>query len=113
MEEAEASGKIPFLPFIGVGPRRYLDFFSLDLSSGRPIMRKDNDDKPIVLPKTERPPRVPLIPLNFLEREDKLMDDYKDVLKKLQGKPNSSPVGLPNAGDDRSTVPHPEGRDTA
>jgi deoxycytidylate deaminase len=109
MEEAEASGKIPFLPFIGVGPRRYLDFFSLDLSSGRPIERKGDDDKPIVLPKTERPPRVPLIPLNFLEREDKLLDDYKDVLKKLQGKPNSSPVATPNAGNDRSTVPHPEG----
>jgi deoxycytidylate deaminase len=85
-KDAEETGRIPFLPFIGVGPRRYLDFFSLDLSSGRPVKRKGDDYKPVVPPKADRPPRVPLIPLSYLEREDKLLDDYKDVLQKLQGK---------------------------
>lgn len=85
-KEAEESGRIPFLPFIGVGPRRYLDFFSLELSSGRPIHRKGSDDKPFIPSRGDRPPRVPLIPLSYLEREDKLLDDYKDIIERLQGK---------------------------
>lgn len=89
LESAGTSGRIPFLPFIGVGPRRYLDFFSLDLSSGRPIQRKSDDDKPKVPQKTERAPRVPLIPLNYLEREDKLLEEFKAVLEALQGKPST------------------------
>ncbi|MGD0347716.1 MAG: anti-phage dCTP deaminase [Terracidiphilus sp.] len=88
LDSAEESGRIPFLPFIGIGPRRYLDFFSLDLSSGRPIQRKGKDDKPKLPLKTERAPRVPLIPLNYLEREDKLLDEFKGVLEGLQGKPS-------------------------
>jgi deoxycytidylate deaminase len=33
-------GKLPFLSFLGVGPRRYFDLFSLKLSTGYPIERK-------------------------------------------------------------------------
>ncbi len=33
-------GKIPFLAFIGVGPRRYLDLFSLSLGAGYKMERK-------------------------------------------------------------------------
>jgi deoxycytidylate deaminase len=83
--EAKRTGKIPFLPFVGIGPRRYLDLFSLDLSSGRMIERKDNDGIPIVPARPMRPPRVPMAPLSYLEREDKLLSDFRLVLRKLQG----------------------------
>ena len=86
--DAKKSGKIPFLPFVGIGPRRYLDLFSLELSSGREIIRKDNAGSPIVPLRRERPPRVPMIPLSYLEREDKLLDEFRDVLQKLQGVEN-------------------------
>ena len=33
-------GKVPFKPFLGVGPRRYFDLFSLKLSTGQPLARK-------------------------------------------------------------------------
>ena len=36
----EEEGKLPFLPFVGVGPRRYFDLFSLTLSTGYPVERK-------------------------------------------------------------------------
>ena len=86
-DEAEAArtGKVPFLPFVGVGPRRYLDLFSLDLSSGRGVERKDEQGVPIRTRKADSPPRVPMIPLSYLEREDKLLDEYKDILQMLQG----------------------------
>jgi hypothetical protein len=38
--DREETGKVPFLPFVGVGPRRYFDLFSLTLSTGYPIDRK-------------------------------------------------------------------------
>ncbi|MGA7885989.1 MAG: anti-phage dCTP deaminase [Acidobacteriaceae bacterium] len=85
-KEAAKTGKIPFLPFVGIGPRRYLDFFSLELTSGRPVERKDDNHAPINVAKKGRPPRVPLIPLSFLEREDKLLTEYRDILTGLQGK---------------------------
>src|SRR5205814_10484559 len=44
-DEAARKGKIPFLPYVGIGPRRYLDFFSMDLSSGTRIERKGEDNK--------------------------------------------------------------------
>jgi deoxycytidylate deaminase len=84
--EAKDSGRIPFLPFVGIGPRRYLDFFSLDLSSGRQIDRKGDENRLSVPQKADRAPRVPLLPLSFLEREDKLLDDFRPILEELQGR---------------------------
>jgi deoxycytidylate deaminase len=89
-DEAEAArtGKVPFLPFVGVGPRRYLDLFSLELSSGREIQRKDDNGVPIQLRRAESPPRVPMVALSYLEREDKLLDEFKDILESIQGASN-------------------------
>src|SRR5690348_9204044 len=33
--------RVPFVPFIGIGPRRYFDLFSMKLSTGYPIERKE------------------------------------------------------------------------
>jgi deoxycytidylate deaminase len=95
-KHAAKSGKIPFLPFVGIGPRRYLDFFSLDLSSGGPVQRKGEDHRPLDPPKKERPPRVSLIPLSFLEQEDKLLNDYEDVLRGLRGVPRATKASEPD-----------------
>ena len=67
-DEGKKSGRIPFLPFVGIGPRRYLDLFSLDLSTGRKIKRR-----------VSRPPRVPMLPFSYLERESKLLEEHEDV----------------------------------
>jgi deoxycytidylate deaminase len=83
--EAKRTGKIPFLPFVGIGPRRYLDLFSLELSSGRVVERKNDDGSPSIEVRTMRPPRVPMSPFSYLEREDKLLDEFGDVLRQLQG----------------------------
>jgi len=34
-------GVVRFEPFVGVGPRRFFDLFSMSLSSGYPVVRKD------------------------------------------------------------------------
>jgi len=83
--EAKKTGKVPFLPFVGIGPRRYLDLFSLELSSGRVVDRKNDDGIPFKQDKLKSPPRVPMLPLSYLEREDKLLDDFSETLRRLQG----------------------------
>lgn len=88
-EVAEKTGKIPFLPFVGIGPRRYLDFFSMDLSSGGKVDRKGEDDKPCNPPKMERAPRVFLDPDSYLDSEERLRRDFDPVLRVLQPKEES------------------------
>lgn len=58
----------------------------LELSSGRLLERKDDAGKPSVPSKIERPPRVPRSPFSYLEREDKLLEEYGGTILRLQGK---------------------------
>ena len=66
--DGPAEGKIPFEPFMGIGPRRFFDLFSLTLSTGYTIERKENgrlkDWK-----EMEAPPRLQLQPTSYLANE--------------------------------------------
>ena len=86
--EGEQPGRIPFVPFVGIGPRRYLDLFSLDLSTGRKIERKGRDGRAIFPERANRPPRVQMLPFSYLERESKLLDEHGDVIEMLAGTQN-------------------------
>ncbi len=60
--------KVPFTPFVGVGPRRYFDLFSLTLSRGFELVRKREGG----IIKTSRHgtfPRVPMSPFSYIQRE--------------------------------------------
>src|SRR5690606_39744400 len=62
-----------FRAFEGIGPRRFVDLFSLALGSGRPVRRKqkDADGARIAWKRGEGShPRLPLDPRSYLERED-------------------------------------------
>jgi deoxycytidylate deaminase len=60
--------KIPFAHFVGVGPRRYFDLFSLTLSSGHELQRKIGD-RVIEIVKSNGWARVPLSPHSYIIRE--------------------------------------------
>lgn len=61
-------GRIPFQPFLGIGPRRYFDLFSLKLSTGHPLERKrDGALKPWTRDSAQL--RLSLRPESYLERE--------------------------------------------
>ncbi len=66
--DREDPGKIPFLPFVGVGPRRYFDLFSLALSTGYPIERK-KDGKLKPWARASAAVRLQVKPSTFLQRE--------------------------------------------
>jgi deoxycytidylate deaminase len=61
--------KIPFVPFVGVGPRRFFDLFSMDLSSGYALERKSEGEKASWSTERNRGPRTPMLPASYLDRE--------------------------------------------
>jgi deoxycytidylate deaminase len=60
--------RVPFTHFVGIGPRRYFDLFSLNLSSGYELVRKENGKK-LTLNIPQSWPRIPLSHFTYIQRE--------------------------------------------
>jgi deoxycytidylate deaminase len=63
--------KVVFEPFMGIGPRRFFDLFSMKLSNGYPLKRKQKPDGTKLKWKVsdEAIVRVPMPRTTYLERE--------------------------------------------
>ena len=79
LEESERDRKVFLEPFVGVGPRRYMDVFSLRLGSGSPLDRKRGK---VVVPwrREGASPRVQLMPMSYLEKEEAAQRRVDDIL---------------------------------
>ena len=78
--------KIPFVPFVGIAPRRYIDLFSLDLSTGTPKKRKTSDGKMTQWNRTvDAVPRVSMLATSYLEREEMAVNGINEIMRKLEG----------------------------
>lgn len=75
--------KVAFEPFVGVGPRRYLDLFSMKQGSGFPLARKDKKTGNILhwYPEDGKI-RMPMLPWNYLQSESMAAELLK---RNLQG----------------------------
>jgi deoxycytidylate deaminase len=76
---SQANGKVKFEPFVGVGPRRFLDLFSMMLSSGRTIKRKENGNK-AEWERKKASLRLPMSPSSYIERETLLAAEIDELL---------------------------------
>ena len=74
--------KVVFEPFLGVGPRRFLDLFSLKLSTGRTLSRKQyrKDGETVRWQRLGQRPRVPLEPTSYIQREEIVAVDLDETL---------------------------------
>jgi len=61
--------RVALEPFIGVGPRRYFDLFSMRLSSGYPVKRKTRDGRAVSWSRDQANIRIPLLPTSYIQRE--------------------------------------------
>lgn len=70
--------KVAFRQFVGVGPRRFIDLFSMYLSSGRKLKRKSPEG---VAQWNRRSAelRVPMTPLSYLEAEVLLVSELNEI----------------------------------
>jgi hypothetical protein len=66
--EERKNDKVRFEPFVGIGPRRFLDLFSLNLSRGKKIKR-EKDGNLIEWKRATACVRVPLSPISYIDRE--------------------------------------------
>jgi hypothetical protein len=70
LKQQQKDPRIPFEPFIGVGPRRFFDLFSVTHSTGYPLERKNKQGRILDWrPKRDSMPRVPMAPSSYLQRE--------------------------------------------
>lgn len=73
--------RVWFRAFNGIGPRRFVDLFSLTLGSGRPVRRKLADKSGTRLdwkPGAHSAPRLPLDPRSYLDRETAAVKDFRE-----------------------------------
>lgn len=73
--------KVIFEPFIGVGPRRFLDLFSMSLGSGTKLRRKDKNGSILERDITKNI-RTPLLNKSYIELENDakiIWDNFKNT----------------------------------
>ncbi len=70
LDSTKQSDQVTFEPFTGVGARRFLDFFSMNLGAGNKLKRKNKDGSTVDWDKDNATIRVALLPKSYLEIED-------------------------------------------
>lgn len=80
--------KISFMPFIGIGPRRYFDLFSLKLSTGYTIERKEKG-RLKAWQRLDAPPRLQMQPNTYLARERLAFESLNNLLSKREAHINA------------------------
>lgn len=84
-QEQADDGRVPFLPFIGIGPRRYLDLFSMTLGTGYPVERKRSGKK-IDWNRRKATPRLQMAPVSYLIREQIASYNLVKIISESQEK---------------------------
>lgn len=80
-EESTPDNKatVAFEPFIGIGPRRFLDLFSMSLGGGAKLKRKDKGGSVLEWDKTKAPIRSPLVPKSYKEIESAASELWDNI----------------------------------
>ncbi len=80
--DAPVEGKVNFLPFVGVAARRYVDLFSMRLSTGRALERKAKDGiRAFKFRRRTANPRVPLLPISYIDHELKAGKEILNIIR--------------------------------
>ena len=77
---------LSFVPFLGVGPRRYFDLFSTKLSSGREVKRKESDGQIINFDSEKKTIRLRLSEksLTYVQEEKTTAKALDRIIKEKQ-----------------------------
>lgn len=87
---------VHFRPFVGIGARRFFDLFSMNLSSGVPVRRKESTSGDVRkwVRQKGMSPRVPMWPATYIEREEL-------AVRELQSQRPPLPLAGPGADVER------------
>jgi deoxycytidylate deaminase len=87
--DPKTNDKVRFEPFAGVGPRRFMDLFSLRVSSGYQVVRSIGGRK-VDWQRSGALLRVPMAPNSYLEHETLLSDELNRITEELDGNPEET-----------------------
>jgi deoxycytidylate deaminase len=73
--------RVPFTHFVGIGPRRYFDLFSLTMGRGHELIRKEGG-KTIDVEKPNAWTRIPLSPYSYLQKEEIAVEQFDSIYSK-------------------------------
>jgi deoxycytidylate deaminase len=79
LEEKVDDSLVVFEPFIGVGPRRFLDLFSMNLGSGAKLKRKSKQGSTVEWSRSNAAVRTPLIPCSYFDIERGAVDLWEEA----------------------------------
>jgi hypothetical protein len=84
-KDKEVNGRklVRFRPFIGVGPRQFFDLFSMALSAGPKLRRKQKDGTPVAWKRKEALPRVKMLPVTHEQFEKLAAIKVQTVMNQL------------------------------
>lgn len=80
-DENDAGKKVVFVPFSGVGPRRYIDLFAMSSTKWGQKKRKDSEGEKIEWIRSNAKIRNPMNPLSYLDYEKTAYLSYYDETK--------------------------------
>ena len=83
LDKDEKSELVIFEPFTGVGARRFLDFFSMNLGVGNKLKRKNKDGIAVSWAREEAHPRVALLPKSYLEIEEAAIEVFNKRVRNV------------------------------
>jgi deoxycytidylate deaminase len=90
-EESGVQDKLLFEPFVGVGPRRFLDLFSMRIGSGYVLSREDEMSKTKTWhPEEDANLRIQMLPLSYLDTEVEASIMFDQKRRKLREKDNGT-----------------------
>lgn len=73
----QADGKVYFKPYVGIGPQKYLDLFSMKLGDSRAIKRKSKVGANYLNRDSIKMPRVPVLTEQSVFNEDHYLETIK------------------------------------
>jgi len=84
-EESANSHMVAFVPFVGIGPRKFFDLFSMRLSAGFELVRKKEDGSVFNWQRDDGYARMQMLPYSYLEKETtatKIFAQYKEMVER-------------------------------
>jgi deoxycytidylate deaminase len=81
LDEKVDESLVVFEPFIGVGPRRFLDLFSMNLGSGSKLKRKGKLGNTVDWSRGNAVIRTPLLPCSYFDIETAAVDIWEQANK--------------------------------
>lgn len=82
-DSSDPQGRVVFEPFVGVGPRRFFDLFSMSLGWGAKVVRKNSDGTAIQWRRAGANLKVQMLPASYLELETAAALNFRDLQPRM------------------------------